>query len=121
MARPTKYTNDRIIAALAETKGLVYLAARVVGCDPDTIYHRAKKSPDVAAAIRAHRGELIDRAEQKLSEAVDRGEAWAVALVLKTLGRDRGYVEKTVLAGDPDAPLRHKVYVADDEFDPDAA
>jgi hypothetical protein len=94
MARPRVYTNEQMIAALQETKGLVFLAAQRVGCDPDTIYNRARKSPAVAAAIRNQRGVVVDTAELKLYQAILDGQAWAIALTLKTLGKDRGYVER---------------------------
>jgi hypothetical protein len=87
------------MTALRDTKGLVFLAARRVGCDPDTIYTRAKRSPEVARCIAAQRGEIVDTGEMRLFEAVDRGDPWAVALVLKTLGRERGYVESTRIEG----------------------
>jgi hypothetical protein len=37
--------------------------------------------------------ELVDLAESRLAAAVRRGERWAVELVLRSLGRDRGYGE----------------------------
>jgi hypothetical protein len=99
MARPRVYTNEQLIAGLTETKGLVYLAARKIGCGVDTIYRRARTSKDVAAVIRQQRGELLDTAELSLYNAILRGEAWAVSLALKTLGKDRGYQEAVQLEG----------------------
>jgi hypothetical protein len=55
---------------------------------------RAKQSPKVAAAIRNQRGKVVDRAELKLFEAMEREQAWAIAMILKTIGEDRGYVER---------------------------
>lgn len=37
----------------------------------------------------------VEIAEQKLLEAVVRGDKWAVAFILKTLGKKKGYTEKT--------------------------
>ena len=95
MARPRVYTNEQIITALGECKGLVFVAAKKIGCDPDTIYRRARSTKSVAAALRRQRGELVDTAELALYNAILAGEAWAVTLCLKTLGKDRGYVEST--------------------------
>jgi hypothetical protein len=50
-----------------------------------------KRSPRVNATLQEERGKFLDLAEQRLFEAVDRGAPWAIALVLKTLGRGRGY------------------------------
>lgn len=89
-----QYPTEKIIEALKATNGLVYLAARRVGCTPKTIYNRAKKVAAVQQAIDDSRGELIDLSELRLRAAIMNGEPWAVALVLKTLGKDRGYVER---------------------------
>jgi hypothetical protein len=114
MARPQVYSDEEMVAALEEKHGLVYLAAKSLGCSPDTIRHRAKQSPAVAECIVAQRGQVIDTAEERLYEAVHKGQPWAVGLVLKTLGRDRGYVERSEhrLGGDPGAtPVGHRVEV----------
>jgi hypothetical protein len=95
VARPRKYTDDQLVTALRRAKGLIYHAAGRVGCDPDTFYDRARKSDRVAAAMRATRGEVIDTAESKLFRAIEKGEAWAVQFALRTIGRDRGYVERS--------------------------
>lgn len=94
MARLQKYTDEQIIEALKATKGMVYLAAERVGCEADTIYNRAKKSKAVAEVIRAERGKVVDTSELRLFTAILNGEAWAVLFSLRTLGKDRGYVER---------------------------
>jgi hypothetical protein len=106
-----KYSTDKIIAALRETNGLVSLAAKRVGCDRKTIHRRAKAVRAVREAIDDSREELVDQAELALRAAVLRQQPWAVALVLRTLGRERGYVprEEQVLRGDPEHPVQHKV------------
>jgi hypothetical protein len=91
MTRPRLYPNDAIIAALRDCKGLVYLAAKKLGCETSTIYRRAKKSKAVSRVIEHQRGELLDTAELALYNAILKGECWAVTLALKTLGRSRGY------------------------------
>jgi hypothetical protein len=73
---------------------MVYLAAKALQCDPETIMNYCKRYPTVEAAKVAARGELLDVAELKLWSAVQRGEPWAIAFALKTVGRARGYVER---------------------------
>lgn len=97
-----KFSNQQITDALKEVNGMVYLAARKIGCNPQTIYNRMAKSPAIKEACDAARGELIDISEQKLRAAVLNGEPWAIALVLKTLGKVRGYVERTELSNPGD-------------------
>src|SRR5262245_38015956 len=89
-----KWTAQQMIDALKETKGMVYLAARKIGCDPKTVYTYAKRYASVQAAIDDERGHFVDTCELALNRAVLNGEGWAVCFALKTLGKDRGYVEK---------------------------
>lgn len=88
-----KYTNEIIVGALKEMNGMITLAARRIGCDPQTIYNRIKRTPSLRQAVDDARGELIDMAEQKLRQAVMNGESWAVQFTLKTIGNSRGYAE----------------------------
>jgi hypothetical protein len=94
MAKRHRYTAQQVIEALKATRGMVYLAARLLGCDPDTVMNYCKRFPTVEAAKQDARGELLDVAEAKLWQAVQRGESWAIAFALKTIGRSRGYGER---------------------------
>ena len=94
-----KFTNAQIIEGLNSVNGMVYLAARKIGCNPQTIYNRMKTNAAIREACDNARGELIDISEQKLRLAVMNGEPWAVAMVLKTLGKSRGYVERQEVTG----------------------
>jgi hypothetical protein len=100
-----------VIAALRETKGMVYLAAKRLGCDPDTVKNYCKRYPTVQAAKDAERGEMVDTAELKLWASIQNGEAWGISLALKTIGKDRGYVERTEQTGKDGTPLNEKVIV----------
>jgi hypothetical protein len=97
MARTQVYSNKQMIDALNKFKGAVYLAAESIGCNPDTIYDRANKSPEVKRAITRHRGKMLDTAEMALYNAVLKGESWAIAFALKSVGRKRGYGDKIEL------------------------
>ena len=85
---------QQVIDELNRTKGMVYLAARQLGCHPNTVFNYAKRYKSVKRAIDANRGEVVDVAELKLYEAIRAGEHWAVAFALKTIGKHRGYVER---------------------------
>jgi hypothetical protein len=107
MANKHRFTPAQMIAALNETKGMVFLAARRLGCSHDTILRYCKKYPSVQAEKERHQGALVDLAELKLWESVQRGEAWGISLVLKTLGRDRGYVDRQEITGKDGGPVQH--------------
>lgn len=102
---PKQYATEAIIAALRKKKGMVYLAAKLIGCSPDTIYKRAAEFPEIKEIIKAERGKIIDDAEEKLANAIKKGEAWAITLALKTIGKHRGYVERVEQTGADGAPL----------------
>ena len=93
------YRTEDILSALEKTHGMVYLAAESLGCSPMTIYRRAEKNKKVQDVIDTQRGKLIDKAELKLEQAVMNGEPWAVTLTLKSLGKNRGYVERQEVTG----------------------
>jgi len=106
-----RYTAAQVGAALTASKGLVYLAAKRLKCDPDTIYNYCKRHPSVQAIRDAMRGQMVDLAEQKLWESIQNGEAWGITLCLKTIGKDRGYIERQELSGnDGNAILLRAVY-----------
>lgn len=94
-----------MIAALDHTKGMTFLAAKYLGCSHDTILRYCQNYPSVQAARDAHRGEMIDTAELKLWQSIQNGEAWGISMALKTLGKDRGYVERSEVTGKDGADL----------------
>ena len=89
-----EYSDAEIIAAIEEKRGMIFHAAVLLGCASRTIYRRAKASVEIQEAIDEARGTFVDDAESKLAIAVDAGEPWAIAMVLKGPGKDRGYHEK---------------------------
>ncbi len=108
MAGKQRYSATEVIAALEATKGGIYLAAQRLGCDPETVKNYCKRYPSVQAACEAKRGQMIDLAEQKLWQSIKKGEAWGVAFCLKTLGKERGYVERTETTGKDGGPQQHE-------------
>lgn len=93
------YRTADIMAALERTHGMIYLAAKELSCSPHTIYRRAEKDKKVQDIIDSYRGQLIDKAELKLEQAVMSGEPWAVQFSLRTIGKARGYVERQEVTG----------------------
>lgn len=94
MAATEKLTQDQVIEALTRTKGMVFLAAKQLGCTYTTVYNYIRRYPAVAAAKELSEGQILDTAEIKLFEAVLNGEAWALSFVLKTKAKLRGYTER---------------------------
>ena len=108
-----RVTNTRMLEAVKKNGGAVYLAARELGCAPNTIYNRMEKTPALKQAVEDARGEVVDYAEQKLRLAILNGEPWAIAMALKTIGKHRGYVERQEVTGADSAPVELIVKYAD--------
>jgi len=90
-----RYTVPQIITALQQARGMVTVAARSLGCNPQTVRNYIARHATVAQALHEERERTTDVAELALYKAIQQGESWAIALYLKTIGRDRGYVETT--------------------------
>jgi hypothetical protein len=98
MPRYEKYTVSQIVDAIRASSGLITVAARHLGCAPDTIRNYAKRHPTVRQVLKEEREQVTDIAELALINAIQSGEAWAICFYLKTQGKDRGYVERQEIA-----------------------
>ena len=101
-----KYSVEQIIAALGESHGMIAPAARSLGCSRDTIRRYLAEYAEIAQAIADEREATTDLAENKLRDAIIRGEAWAICFYLKCMAKDRGYVERAELTGGNGAPVK---------------
>ena len=101
-----KYSVEQIIAALGESHGMIAPAARSLGCSRDTIRRYLAEQAEIAQAIADEREATTDLAENKLRDAIIRGEAWAICFYLKCIAKDRGYVERAELTGNNGAPVK---------------
>ncbi len=111
-----KYDPEVMAEALRQSKGLIFVASRKLTCSPITIRSYAKKFAVVRQAIEEERGYLVDTGELALNKAVLAGEGWAVCFLLKTLGKDRGYVERQEIrhAGEDGGPIIVRRYIGVD-------
>ena len=101
-----KYTQEEMIEALEESKGLIAPAARALGCSRDTIRSYIDEYSAVAQAKLDQEEAVKDMAENALYAAILRGEAWAICFYLKCRAKDRGYVERAELTGANAAPVK---------------
>ena len=117
MANHGRYTADEVAAALIVARGLKSVAARNLVCDWNTVDRYVRVYKICADALKTARDGMTDLAEAKLYQAINNGEPWAIALYLRTQGKNRGYVERQELAGVDDSPLTFtlKIAVADAE------
>jgi hypothetical protein len=100
MANKFRYTAQQVADVLTETKGMMFIAAQRLGCSQETVRQYCKRFALVQAAKDAQRGIMVDTAELKLWQSIQNGESWGITLCLKTIGKDRGYVERQELTGE---------------------
>lgn len=100
-----RYSDQQIIDALRQTNGMVYLAADALGCSPNTIKARLARSAKLRAVQSDARGRTLDTTEQKLFDAIQNREPWAIQFYLKTQGKERGYVERQEMTGKGGGPV----------------
>ena len=89
-----KYKADEVIGAIRGTFGIKTAAAEALGCTRQTIDNYIKRHPTIARAYQEERERLLDMAESKFAQAIKGGEWAAISFALRTLGRNRGFVER---------------------------
>ena len=113
VGRPPKLTVEQCAAALHETAGTMAVAAELLGVNYKTVKRKVDTSERLQSIVAGYRERRVDKAELKLEEAIQNGEAWAIALTVKTLGKSRGYSTGVTVEGG-DKPVVIKVKVADE-------
>jgi len=99
-AKDRVYSDAEIEAALLATHGIIKPAAERLGCARFTIQQRIDRSPDYwRPRIAQFREGLIDAAENVLADSVLGGDVQSAIYLLKTVGKSRGYSERTEVTG----------------------
>jgi len=112
-----RYKLEQIEAALRETRGMVYLAARRLGCSHNTIRSWLERSPHLREILEMEDESVTDTAELKLYQAIINGEPWAIQYRLSRKGKRRGYTEQKDIATPPGQPLETIIRVVYDDSD----
>jgi hypothetical protein len=94
-----KNTDQEIEAALVSTGGLVSTAAKKLGVTRQAIQYRITENPDLRDFLKEVREANLDFAEEKLLERIRDGHPQCIIFFLRTLGKDRGYVERMEQTG----------------------
>ena len=106
--RKPKLTNAQVVDALKKSHGLKTGAAELLGVAFETLEKYIARSNEAQGLVRHWGKRRTERAVYKLDEAIERGEAWAVALQLKnsTVGRDYGYGDRLDVTGRDGGPVQ---------------
>ncbi len=104
MADKQRYKKREVIEALQQARGIKAVAARLLGCEWETVNNYCKRYPECQAVIDNRRTEICDYAENHVWNGIIKGDIELCKWALKTLGKDRGYVERqeqTGIGGQP--------------------
>lgn len=93
------YTVKQVIEATKGSGGFVTVIAKRLNCTTATVYKKMKKHESVRAAIEEERVLQLDEAESALRAQIRKGNVTAIIFFLKTIGKKRGYVERTEVTG----------------------
>lgn len=92
--RLSKSDLERIPTLLENECGNVAAVARSLGVSRSAIVYHLDKHPEWKQIRREAMESALDAAEQNLFKAAEEGNLTAIIFVLKTLGKERGYVER---------------------------
>lgn len=98
-------TNKQIIEVLEKKAGLLAPTAKALGISRQTIYRWIESDQELKDAVKSCRETVIDMAESVLMEKIQGKETVATLFYLKTIGRERGYVERQEYAEHKEQPL----------------
>lgn len=106
MARPkSDYDDEAIAMRLRDAFGNLTAAAKALNVSRAYLEKRIEASEYLQGVLKNAREQLVDLAEASLLNMVTGGHFGATRFTLKTLGKQRGYTERTELTGADGAPL----------------
>ncbi len=97
--KTNQFTAEQVIKAIQNSRGIKSAIARQLGCSRRTVDNYIEKYVTVKEAYEEERAALVDIAELQLMKHVNAGSLAALFFVLKTIGKDRGYVERFEFSG----------------------
>jgi len=106
-----RFTQQQMIDALHNARGLKGPAAEALSCDRHTVSRYIQRFPAVKEAYDEAIQATIDLAQAKLVDLVEREDWRAIRFLLCTLGKDRGFTERQeiVAVGDDPELLRRQI------------
>ena len=90
-----KISAEKLITAAEKSNGIMSVCARLAGINRRTVEKYFELVPEAKNAFMEQREVIIDLAESKLLNMVNAGDKDAVFFLLKTIGKKRGYSERS--------------------------
>lgn len=107
--QPLKDKHRALVLRMA--KGNVAVAAANLGISREYLHREIKKKPELEESVYYGREARIDLFESALDKNVQAGKEASIIFGLKTLGKERGYIERQEITGKDGAPILEKVKV----------
>lgn len=92
-------TVGQLAEAIEKSGGNVTKAARALGITRWALQKRIGKNKELQQLVIDARETMVDLAEGQLKSQVRQGNITAIIFTLKTLGKERGYVERSEITG----------------------
>lgn len=92
--RPPKLDPVTLSADIVALRGNLSAIARKHEVSRQAVQNAVNRKTNLRRVLHDAREGLLDEVEIALYDAATDGAAWAVLFVLRTLGRERGYVER---------------------------
>lgn len=104
-----QFSKEAFEVAIAKSHGVKAAVAAAVGCSRATVDNALNRWPELAEKLDAARSGLVGMAVSALATDVQtpasEGHQRAYMFVLKTLGKDEGFTERSEVTGADGAPL----------------
>ena len=111
-----RMTAELFKTALEGSYGNITVMSQKTGASRDAFYDWINNHPECKEMIQKERDRLVDYAENQLGKLIQDKNPTAIIFTLKTLGKNRGYVEQVQIAN-PDGTnlVPPKIVVKDQE------
>jgi transposase-like protein len=99
----TAHTKESVLAAINKSRGIKASVASALGCSRQTVDNYLKRWPELKEALDAERSALVAISVSALAADVQnsesRGHQAAYMFVLRTLGKEDGFIERAEVTG----------------------
>lgn len=97
MSQDTAKKKRAFLEAMKKTFGNISASCNIATITMPTYYNWRKDDEEFAKEVDStnYKESRLDFIENKLIEKINKGDTTAIIFALKTIGKERGYVEKT--------------------------
>lgn len=104
-----QFSKEAFEKAIKDSHGVKAAVAAAVGCSRQTVDNYFERWPELVEQMDAARSSLVSKATSALVQDIENkdsdGHTRAYMFVLKTLGKDEGFVERSEVTGADGAAL----------------